>query len=191
VRLARFDIVVLVETTSPTTARELQAMSEFQVLRDLLSGQARRVQAIAARNAKRVGDVDKTRQGTFLFNYFVGDDPEVVMQLWDYLAGWYQAETGMDNSTLLAPLEAEESDYVIINPARWDGSLSGVSSLGSSPRRASGSTCWPTWTRTTWVRCWCCIASLDKHAPALYIDSLNVPLAYGVLGPSVVGPSII
>jgi hypothetical protein len=45
------------------------------------------------------------------------------MQLWDYLAGWYQAETGMDNSTLLAPLEGEESDYVIINHARSDGSL--------------------------------------------------------------------
>ena len=122
-RPARFDIVVLVETTSATTARELQATSEFQALRDLLSGRARRLHAIAARNAKRVGDVDKTRQGTFLFNYFVGEDPEVVMQLWDYLAGWYQAETGMDNSILLAPLEGEKSDYVIINHARWDGSL--------------------------------------------------------------------
>jgi hypothetical protein len=123
VRPARFDIVVLVETTSPTTAREVQATAEYQGLRDLLSGRARRFHAIAARNAKRVGDVDKTKQGTFLFNYFVGDDPNVVMQLWDYLAGWYQAETGMDNSTLLAPLEGEQSDYVIINHARWDGSL--------------------------------------------------------------------
>jgi hypothetical protein len=78
---------------------------------------------IAARNLKRVGDVDKTRPGTFLFNYFVGDDPAVVVRLWDYLAGWYQAETGMDNSTLLAPLEGEKSDYVVINHARWDGSL--------------------------------------------------------------------
>jgi hypothetical protein len=98
-RLARFDLVVLVETTSPATARVLQATSEFQALRDLLSGRARRLHAIAARNAKRVGDVVKTRQGTFLFNYFIGEDPEVVMQLWDYLAGWYQAETGMDNPT--------------------------------------------------------------------------------------------
>jgi hypothetical protein len=125
VRPARFDIVVLVETTSPTTAREVQATSEYQALHDLLHGQARRLHVIAARNAKRVGDVDKTRKATFLFNYFVGDDPAVVMQLWDYLAGWYQAETGMDNSTLLAPLEDEKSDYVIINHARWDGSLLG------------------------------------------------------------------
>jgi hypothetical protein len=122
-RPARFDVVVLVETTSPETARQVQASSQYQALLDLLDGQARRLHVIAARNLKRVGDVDKTRPGTFLFNYFVGDDPAVVVRLWDYLAGWYQAETGMDNSTLLAPLEGEKSDYVVINHARWDGSL--------------------------------------------------------------------
>jgi hypothetical protein len=123
VRPARFDIVVLVETTAPEAAREVQATSAYQALHDLLRGQARRLHVIAARNAKRVGDVDKTRPGTFLFNYFVGDDPRVVVALWDWLAGWYQAETGMDNSTLLAPLEDQRSDYVVINHARWDGLL--------------------------------------------------------------------
>jgi hypothetical protein len=29
----------------------------------------------------------------------------------------------MDNSTLLAPLEDQPSDYVVINHARWDGNL--------------------------------------------------------------------
>ena len=53
----------------------------------------------------------------------MGDDPGVVLDLWDYMAGWYEAETGMDNSTLLQPLEGERSDYVVINHARWDGSL--------------------------------------------------------------------
>lgn len=60
----------------------------------------------------------------FLFNYFVGEDPQVTLALWDYLAGWYAVETGMDNSTLLLPLEGEWSDYIIINHARWDGLLS-------------------------------------------------------------------
>src|SRR5215211_4365492 len=69
VRPARFDIVVLVETTAP------------------------------------------------------GDAREVVVALWDYLGGWYQTETGLDNSTLLAPLEDEASDYVVINHARWDSLL--------------------------------------------------------------------
>jgi hypothetical protein len=123
VRPARFDIVVLVETTTPEAAREVQATPAYQALHDLLRGQARRLHVIAARNLKRVGDVDKTRPGTFLFNYFVGDDPEVVVALWDYLGGWYQTETGLDNSTLLAPLEDEASDYVVINHARWDSLL--------------------------------------------------------------------
>lgn len=40
-----------------------------------------------------------------------------------YLAGRYQAETGLDNSTLLKPLEGEYSDYVLIKHARRDGNL--------------------------------------------------------------------
>jgi len=121
VRPARFDVVVLVETTSPEATRQVQATPAYQALHDLLRDQARRLHVVAARNAKRVGDVDKTRPGTFLFNYFVGDDPQVVVALWDYLAGWYQTEIGMDNSTLLAPLEDQPSDYVVINHARLGG----------------------------------------------------------------------
>jgi hypothetical protein len=68
------------------------------------------VHQIAAGNVRRVGDVDKSRPGLFLFNHFAGDDPGLAVELWDYLAGWYEAETGLDNSTLLGPLEGEESD---------------------------------------------------------------------------------
>jgi hypothetical protein len=78
---------------------------------------------MASRNAKRVGDVDKTRKGLFLFNYFVANDAEVMMQLWDYLADWYQVETGLDKLTLFVPLQGEKLDYVAINHARWDDSL--------------------------------------------------------------------
>jgi hypothetical protein len=45
---------------------------------------------------------------------------------WDYLAGWYQVETGLDNSTVLAPLEGEATNFIIISHARWDGSLVSV-----------------------------------------------------------------
>jgi hypothetical protein len=122
----RFDIVVLIETTSPTTAPEVQRTEPYQALVNTLRAQAKDMHVIAARNAKRVGDVDKTRPGTFLFNYFVADDPEVMLQLWDYLAGWYAVETGLDNSTLLVPLEGELSDYLAINHARWNDSLPSV-----------------------------------------------------------------
>lgn len=120
---AWFDVAVLAEFSSPEAAGEVRAAPAYQALAGALAEQARRVHYVAARNVRRVGDVDKTRPGLFLFNYFAGADPALAAELWDYLAGWYEAETGLDNSTLLAPLEGEQSDYVLINHARWDGSL--------------------------------------------------------------------
>ncbi|HEX9289879.1 MAG TPA: hypothetical protein VF904_10165 [Anaeromyxobacteraceae bacterium] len=123
IRFPRFDVVVLVETTSPAALRDVQATAPYRELLDTLRAHARRVHVVAARNAKRMGDVDKTRQGLFLFNYFVADDAERALRLWDHLAAWYQVETGLDNSTLLVPLEGERSDYLAINHARWDESV--------------------------------------------------------------------
>ena len=45
----------------------------------------------------------------------------MALQLWDSLAGWYAAETGLDNSTLLEPIG--EADYVFVDHARRDASL--------------------------------------------------------------------
>jgi hypothetical protein len=123
---ARLDVAVLVETESPGTIGALRESTAGQTLVDYLTENSHRVHAVAARNIKRVGDVDKSRPGTFLFNYFVSDDPDVVVELRDYLAGWYQVETGLNNSTLLAPLESEPSEFVVVNHFRWDGSLLSV-----------------------------------------------------------------
>lgn len=120
---ARFDVVILVETVSPDAAGDVRATPAYQELAGTLTERARRVHQIAARNVRRVGDVDKSRPGLFVFNYLVGDDPALATELWEYLSGWYAAETGLDSATLLAPLEGEQSDYVLINHARWDGSL--------------------------------------------------------------------
>jgi hypothetical protein len=119
----RFDVVVLIETSSPAAARDVQKTEPYRALLETLRAHAKDMHVIVARNAKRVGDVDKTRPGTFLFNYFVADDAAVMLGLWDYLAGWYAAETGLDNSTLLVPVDGERSDYLAINHARWDDSL--------------------------------------------------------------------
>ncbi|MEZ4864934.1 MAG: hypothetical protein R3C14_26710 [Caldilineaceae bacterium] len=119
----RFDVVVLIETTTPAVIDDVQALPTYRTLVDTLHSAASDMHIMTARNARRVGDVDEDRQGLFLFNYFVGDDPEVTLQLWDYLADWYVKETGMDNSILLAPLNGEQSDYTLINHARWDESL--------------------------------------------------------------------
>ena len=123
IRFPRFDVVVLVETTSPAVLRGVQGTAQYRELLDALRAHARRLHVVAARNAKRIADVDRSRPGLFLFNYFVADDRELALQLWDHLASWYEAETGLDNSTLLVPVEGEQSDYVAINHARWDESL--------------------------------------------------------------------
>jgi hypothetical protein len=122
IHVAQFDVVVLIETESSAAAAEVQRTRPYEDLSAALHATARHTHAIAARNAKRTGNVDKTRQGLFLFNYFVADDRGVALELWDYLAGWYEAELGVANSTLLVPLDGE-SDYVAINNARLDEPL--------------------------------------------------------------------
>jgi hypothetical protein len=119
--VARYDVVVLLETTSPEVLGEVQATQPCKLLVEAVTEAATDVHVMTARCPKRVGDVDKTRQGLFLFNYFVADDAGVALQLWDYLAGWYAVETGLGNSTLLETLG--DADYVFVNHARWDHSL--------------------------------------------------------------------
>jgi len=120
---ARFDLVVLIETRSVAAMRTVQSTEQYGALLEALQRHATRLHVMAARNAKRIGDVDKTTDSLFLFNYFVADDAGVLLHLWEYLAGWYAVETGLDNSTLLVPLDGERSDYLAINHARWDESL--------------------------------------------------------------------
>jgi hypothetical protein len=40
--------------------------------------------------------------------------------VWNYTAGWFQDQTGLDNSTVLLPDEAAQVPYTIINHCRWD-----------------------------------------------------------------------
>ena len=123
VHVAHFDIVVLIETTELSTIRDVQNTPVYQALVDALKSNARQMHIIATRNVKHIGDVDRSRKGLFLFNYFVGDDPQVTLALWDYLADWYEVETGLATSVLLAPLESEHSGYRIINYAQWEERL--------------------------------------------------------------------
>lgn len=117
-RPARYDVVVLVETNSPDAVGEAEHAEPYTLMRQALEAAAEDLHVMTARCVKRIGDVDKTTDGLFLFNYFVAEDTEVALELWDYLAGWYSVETGLDNSTLLEPIE--KTDYAFVNHARWD-----------------------------------------------------------------------
>ncbi|HLZ68430.1 MAG TPA: hypothetical protein VKV26_00830 [Dehalococcoidia bacterium] len=126
IHLARFDVVLLIETASPAAALALQQSAEYLAVLDTLRRESRDLHVMAARNAKRIGDVDHRRRDTFLFNHFVADDEAVMLELWDHLAAWYAAETGLDNSVLLVPLADQRSDYLAVNHASWHEGLARV-----------------------------------------------------------------
>jgi hypothetical protein len=65
IHLPRYDFVVLVETTSPKTARQVQETAEYAALVDALRSKSDDLHIVGARNIKRVSDVDKGRKGVF------------------------------------------------------------------------------------------------------------------------------
>jgi hypothetical protein len=115
---ARFDVQVLAETTSPDEIAGVEATEAYTQLRKELDTEASRVDVMRARCVKCIADVDKSRPGLFLFNYFVAEDADLALRLWDHLTGWFMTETGIDNSTVLQP--TDRSQYTFVNHARWD-----------------------------------------------------------------------
>lgn len=118
VHVARFDVVVLIETVSVEAAEELQSHPLYKELESTIKGAASHTHIVAARNVRRIGDVDHARDSVFPFNYFYSDDAEENVAVWEYTAGWFVAETGLDNSTVLMPLDGHSREYGIINH-RW------------------------------------------------------------------------
>lgn len=119
---ADYDVMVLVEAESPEAARAIRHAPACRAIEEALTRSAQSTFVMVARNAKRIADVDATRPGLYLFNHFAADEPATMLVLWDYLAGWYVAETGLRNSEALVPLPGERTDYAVVNWARWDSS---------------------------------------------------------------------
>ena len=124
---ARYDLAVLIECDSPAAARSLREHPCVQAILDRCSG-ASHVHCTVLRNARRIADVDKNRNGIFLFNYFHKapqedgtDATDVLLGVWEYTAGWFTTKANLDNSTLLLP--ETDSRYAVINHCRWDGLL--------------------------------------------------------------------
>jgi hypothetical protein len=122
-KLVQPDVALLVRTAAPHDAVALRETPELRELLGGLAAAGARTHVLAARNARRIGDVDHARPDLFLFNHFLADDRELAIELWERLAAWYGVETGLDNSVLLAPVEGERSDFAIVNHARFADSL--------------------------------------------------------------------
>jgi hypothetical protein len=117
---ADFDAVLLVETTSVATATEVSTATALTRLQRHLERTASRTLAFVGANARRIGPVDHERQGVFLFNYFSADSVETNLYAWQYTAGWFQDRTGLDNSTVLQPVDPSRVPYRLVNHCRWD-----------------------------------------------------------------------
>jgi hypothetical protein len=119
-RFPDFDLSVLIETSNPRAADAVNEFALYERMERAIHDAANDTVAITATNPKRIGPVDHSRNGSFLFNYFVADDTEQMLAVFDYTAGWWEQETGLDNSTVLLPREGQRTDYAIINHCRWD-----------------------------------------------------------------------
>jgi hypothetical protein len=120
VHIARFDVAILIECDA-AAVEAIRRSAPYRELEAAVQAAASFTHIIEATNARRMGPVDHTRPGIFLFNYFFADSIEQNIAVWYYSAGWFQVETGLDNSTLLRPVEPTQSEYTVINHCRWDG----------------------------------------------------------------------
>ena len=120
VHLARFDVAILIETDGVQSARDLRDSDAFQQFLAQTAQLSRARHVVVAENARRIDEVDKTRPGVFLFNYFFAEDVNELLPVWEYTAGWFIKETDLDNSTLFMPIAGEKSNYSVINHCRWD-----------------------------------------------------------------------
>lgn len=108
----RFDVMVLIQTTSAETITTVEAAEAY---RDLDADFV-----MAARNTRRIGDIDRSKAGAFLFNHFTATDPERALRTWEDIAGWFTHKAAVDDSALLQPIQ--EGPYVFVNHVRLPGS---------------------------------------------------------------------
>lgn len=120
VHIARFDVTVLIECDA-AAVEHVRRSAPYRELETAVQQAASFTHIIEATNVRRIGPVDHAKPGIFLFNYFFADSVEQNLAVWNYTAGWFQAETGLDNSTVLLPVDPIQSRYAIINHCRWDG----------------------------------------------------------------------
>ncbi len=120
VEIARFDVVMLVEFSNIEAAQRYGDTPEWKNMLAFAEKNARKILNITTSNTRRIGPVDHSTNGVFLFNFFYADNLEINLQVWNYTAGWFQDQTGLDNSTVLLPQDATQVPYTIINHCRWD-----------------------------------------------------------------------
>lgn len=133
VHIARFDLVILIEAKTLATIVAIQESSTCQEVEFAIRNAAEHSHSFVATNVRHIGPVDHEKQGVFLFNYFFADRLAQNLAVWEYTAGWFEKETGLGNSTVLLPIDPQQSVYTIINHCRWDKLIDILPSLLLKP----------------------------------------------------------
>lgn len=120
VHIAKFDFAILIEAKTLETITALQNRSDYKEIETAIKSVSVFTHVVSATNIKHISPVNHKKQGVFLFNYFFADGLQQNLGVWEYTAGWFQQETGRDNSTVLLPTDRQKSKYTIINHCRWD-----------------------------------------------------------------------
>lgn len=120
VQTAKYDFAILIETTSPEKIESIKNSTEYNRIESMIKKISTNIHVITATNIKHINPVNHQKQGVFLFNYFYANNLQQNLDIWEYTAGWFQQETGLDNSTVLLPINQEKSKYTIINHCRWN-----------------------------------------------------------------------
>ncbi len=117
---AKFDFAILIEVKTAAEIIEIQESEAYKKIELAIKSASAFTQTITATNIKRINRVDDHKQGVFLFNYFFADSVDQNLEVWEYTAGWFQQETGLDNSAVLLPACHIKPGYSIINHCRWN-----------------------------------------------------------------------
>ena len=113
--IPRYDVLMLIRT------RTLDALHRAEAsVRGLAPDFV-----MPARNSRRIGDTDRTRRASFLFNHFAAQRPAVAIEAFDQVAGWFPDKLGVDNTTLLQPVDEAAVPYAFVNYVRVPGSARG------------------------------------------------------------------
>jgi hypothetical protein len=118
--IAKFDVVMLIEFDTHESVKKFQKSLQWQNTEDTYKASTKKSLTVTGVNVRRIGPVDHSKKGVFLFNYFYADQVKQNLQVWEYTAGWFQDQTGLDNSTVILPDIVKENSYKIINHCRWD-----------------------------------------------------------------------
>lgn len=132
VHIAAYDIVILIECKSIDDALAVKNTKELKSIQDTIITKSTEMDAMVYKNIKQINDVSKETNGIFLFNFFYSKDPQTLLDVWEFTAGWWTKKANLTNSTLLQPIE-EGAQYTLINHCKWDKLIDVLPSLIFKP----------------------------------------------------------